>query len=98
MKLRLDLVVAAILIASAGSELVAPDTLYAAEPAGQVCPSGERDGGSTRGDAERRILAEGYTEVRILAESCDSTWHALAFADGDPVNVQVTPQGVVLAE
>ncbi|HEV8391849.1 MAG TPA: hypothetical protein VGQ35_18500 [Dongiaceae bacterium] len=97
MKLRLDLVLSAILIASAGSELVAPDAL-SAERSGQICRPGDQADGAARVDAERRILAQGYTDVRIVAKGCDNVWHALAFADGDPVNLQVTPQGAVLTE
>ena len=98
MKLRLDLVLATLLVASAGSELVAPDALYAAERAEQVCEPVDRSDGPARTDAEQRILAEGYTDVRMLGKSCDDDWHAIALADGDPVNVRVTPQGTVLTE
>jgi len=97
MKLRLDLVLSAILIASAGTELVAPDAL-SAEQAERICRPGNSGGIATRGEAEKRILAEGYAEVRTLAKGCDNAWHALAFAEGDPVNLQVTPQGSVLTE
>jgi hypothetical protein len=97
MTLRLDLVLCAILIATAGTELVAPDAL-SAERAEQACqPRGNGDG-AARIDAEQRILAEGYTEVSVLAKSCDDVWHALAFAEGDPVSLLVTPQGSVLTE
>jgi len=98
MKLRLDLLLTAILIASAGSEMVAPDALSADQPAGPACSQGGKAGGTTPIEAEERILAEGYTEVRILTKGCDNVWHALAFAEGDPVNVRVTPQGAVLTE
>jgi hypothetical protein len=98
MKLRLDLAFAAILVATAGSELVAPDALYAAEREEQVCQTADRNDGPERTDAEKRILAEGYTDVRILGKSCDDDWHAIALADGDPVDVRVTPQGTVLTE
>jgi hypothetical protein len=97
MKLRLDLLFCAILVATAGSELVAPDAL-SAERAGQACRLGGNADGAARIDAEQRILAEGYTEVSVLAKSCDNVWHALALADGDPVSLQVTPQGSVLTE
>jgi hypothetical protein len=97
MRLRLDLLLCAILIATAGAELVAPDAL-SAERAEQACqPRGKADGAG-RIDAEQRILAEGYTEVSILAKGCDNAWHALAFAEGDPVSLLVTPQGSVLTE
>ena len=98
MKLRLDLALAALLIASAGTELVAPDALYAAERGGQVCRHTPAAAAKSRSDAENRILAEGYTEVRIVAKRCDNVWHAVAFAEGDPVNVKVTPEGTVLTE
>ena len=97
MKLRLDLVLCAILIATAGTELVAPDAL-SAERAGQICRSGDGADGAARIDAKKRILAEGYTDVSILAKGCDNVWHAVAFAEGDPVSLQVTPQGAVLTE
>jgi hypothetical protein len=98
MKLRLDLVLCAILIATAGSELVAPDAL-SAERTDQVCQTGDgRAAGATRLEAKERILAEGYSDVSLLARGCDDVWHALAFAEGDPVNLQVTPQGQVLTE
>lgn len=97
MKLRLDLVLCAILIATAGSELVAPDAL-SAERADQACrPAGESQD-ATRADAEERILAEGYTEISFLAKDCENGWHALAFAEGDPVNLRVTAEGAVLPE
>jgi hypothetical protein len=98
MKLRLDLVLAAVLVATAGSELVAPDALYAAERADQVCEAVDQKDGPARTDAQQRIVAEGYTDVRILGKSCDDDWHAIAVADGDPVNLRVTPQGTVLTE
>ncbi|HEY1382987.1 MAG TPA: hypothetical protein VGF43_05205 [Dongiaceae bacterium] len=98
MKLRLDLVLAAVLVATAGSELVAPDALYAAERADQVCQASDQNDGRERTDAEKRIVAEGYTDVRMLGKSCDNDWHAIALADGDPVDVRVTPQGTVLTE
>ena len=97
-KLRLDLVLCAVLIATAGTELVAPDAL-SAEYADQACRTDDTGtDGPTRAEAEERILAQGYSEVRILAKGCDNAWHALAFAEGDPVNVVVTPQGTVLTE
>jgi hypothetical protein len=98
MKLRLDLVFAAALVATAGSELVAPDALYAAERAEEVCQAVDQKDRPARTDAEQRILAEGYTDVRMLGKSCDDDWHAIAMADGDPVNVRVTPHGTVLTE
>ncbi|HET6158244.1 MAG TPA: hypothetical protein VFE34_07875 [Dongiaceae bacterium] len=94
MKLRLDLVLCAILVASAGSELVAPDAL-SAEPA--RCQITRTDI-TARAETEKRILSEGYTDVRVLAKGCDDVWHAFAFAEGDPVNLAVTPQGSVLTE
>ncbi|MEZ5830350.1 MAG: hypothetical protein R3D05_04160 [Dongiaceae bacterium] len=97
MKWRLDLVLPAILLATAGSELVAPDALSAGT-AIQACQSADGSDASSRAAAKQKILAEGYTEVRILAKSCDNVWHALALADGDPVNVEVTPQGTVVTE
>jgi len=97
MKLHLDLVLSTALVASAGSELVAPDALHAAEPAKQVCQVADATG-KGRSDAEQRIRAEGYTEIRIIARSCDNVWHALALAEGDPVNVKVTPDGAVVTE
>jgi hypothetical protein len=98
MKLRLDLVLCIVLIATAGTQLVAPDAL-SAEYADQTCQADDAvTDGATRAEAEERILAQGYSEVRILAKGGDNAWHALAFAEGDPVNVVVTPQGTVLTE
>jgi hypothetical protein len=97
MTLRLDLVFAGILIATAGSELVASDTL-SAEHTGQTCQREEATASATSGEAKQRILAEGYSEVALLTKDCDNVWHALAYAEGDPVNVQVTPQGSVTIE
>lgn len=98
MKLRLDLLFCAILIGTAGSELIAPGALSAenTDPACQIEDNG--GDGATRLEAEERILAEGYSEVSILSRDCAKVWHALAFAEGDPVSLQVTPQGVVLTE
>ena len=98
MKLRFDLVLCTVLTATAGTELVAPDAL-SAEHADQACRTDDPGTeGVARAEAEERILAQGYSEVSILAKSCDNAWHALAFAEGDPVNVVVTPRGTVLTE
>jgi hypothetical protein len=94
MKLRLDLLLPAILIASAGGEFVARDQPSLVEPATQPCQLDS----TTPADAAQRILAEGYTEIRMLSKGCDNVWHAVAFAEGDPVNLLVTPQGSVLTE
>lgn len=94
MKLRLDLLLPAILVASAGGELVAQDRLSLSPPAARSCALD----GTTPADAAQRILAEGYTEIRTLSKGCDNVWRASAFADGDPVSLLVTPQGSVLTE
>lgn len=103
MKLRLDLMFAAVLVATAGSELVAPDA-FSAQPGPEVdaahelaCRSNDTEG-TTRIEAAERILAYGYSEISQLSKGCDEVWHAVAFAEGDPVNVLVTPEGDVLAE
>jgi len=102
MKLRLDLMFAAVLVATAGSELVAPDA-FSAQPGpelgadAQACRSDDTEG-TTRIEATERILAYGYSEISQLSKGCDDVWHAVAFAEGDPVNVLVTPQGDVVAE
>lgn len=98
MKLHLDLLLTGILVASAGSEQVARNSPAAAETPEQICPSPGSADGRTRLDAEQRIVSEGYTDVRVLLKGCDNVWHATAMADGDPVNVQVTPEGMVLTE
>lgn len=98
MKLRPDLVLTAILVATAGSEMVAPDA-FSAPPGAeqeQACRSGTA--GTTRVEATERILAHGYSEISQLSRGCDNVWRALAFAEGDPVSVLVTPQGDVLTE
>lgn len=97
MKLHLDLVIPAMLIATAGLEPAMPDTSSATHPK-QACTIDDRPVGATRLEAQERIFAEGYTEISSLAKACDGSWHALALADGDPVIVQVTPQGAVVAE
>ena len=99
MKLRLDLALAAVLVATAGSEVVAPDALSAQAGLEQerACRSNDA-GGATRLEATERILAQGYSEISQLARDCDNVWRALAFAEGDPVNVLVTPRGDVLTE
>lgn len=99
MKLRLDLLLAAVLIATAGSEMVAPDAFSAQQglEQEQACRSDDAEG-TSRTEATERILAYGYSEISQLSRGCDNTWHALAFAEGDPVNVLVTPQGDVLTE
>jgi hypothetical protein len=99
MKLRLDLLVAAVLVATAGSELVAPDA-FSAQPGHeqeQACRTDDAQGAS-RIEATERILAYGYSEISQLSRGCDNVWRALAFAEGDPVNVLVTPRGDVLTE
>jgi hypothetical protein len=104
MKLRLDLVFAAILVATAGSELVAPDAHSAPqaleqEEARQAQPCrADASDGTTRIEAAERIIAYGYSDITELAKGCGDTWHAVAFAEGDPVSVVVTPDGTVLTE
>lgn len=95
MKLRLDLVLAAILVATAGTELVAPDALSAERAVAGACQTDEHENGTTRLEAKERILAEGYSEVSLLTRGCDNAWHALAYAEGDPVSVQVNSDGTV---
>jgi hypothetical protein len=94
MKLRLDLLLPAILVASAGGEFVAQDRLSLSPPAARSCQLDS----ATPADAAQRILAEGYTEIRALSKGCDNVWRARAFAEGDPVSLLVTPQGAVLTE
>ena len=99
MKLRLDLVVAAVLVATAGSEMVAPDAFSSQQGLEREPACGaDAAGGTTRIEAAERILAYGYSEISELSRGCDHSWHALAFAEGDPVHVVVTPQGDVLTE
>ncbi len=99
MKLRLDLVLAAVLVATAGSEMVAPDAFSAQAGFEQerACRSDDTEG-ATRLEATEHILAHGYSEISQLAKGCDNVWRALAFAEGDPVNVLVTPRGDVLVQ
>jgi hypothetical protein len=104
MKLRLDLVFAAILVATAGSELVAPDAHSAPQALEQeqareakACRADAGDG-ATRIEAAERIIAYGYSDITELSKGCGDTWHAVAFAEGDPVSVVVTPDGKVLTE
>jgi len=97
MKLRLDLVMAAVLVASAGSEMVAPFSAQPVPEQEQACRSADAEG-TTRTEAAERILAYGYSEISQLSKGCDDIWHAVAFAEGDPVNVLVTPRGDVLTE
>lgn len=98
MKLRLDLLLPAILIASAGGEFVPRNQSTLAQPPAHSCQLGDKVDGTTPADAAQRILAEGYTEIRGLSKGCDNVWHATAFAEGDPVNLRVTPRGTVLTE
>ncbi len=98
MKLRLDLLLPAILIASAGSEFVPLDHSASAAPVVQSCQPGDTLDGTTSLEAAQRILAEGYTEIRGLSKGCDNVWHATAFAEGDPVSLLVTPHGAVVTE
>ncbi|HJR22402.1 MAG TPA: hypothetical protein VJ822_12320 [Dongiaceae bacterium] len=97
MKLRLDLMLAAVLVATAGSEMVAPDAFSAQSGQERACRSDDAEG-ATRLEATERILAYGYSEISQLAKGCDNVWRALAFAEGDPVNLLVTPRGDVLTE
>jgi hypothetical protein len=99
MNLRLDLVLAAVLVATAGSEMVAPDAFSAQSGLEQerACRSDDMEG-TTRTEATERILAYGYSEISQLTKGCDNVWRALAFAEGDPVKVLVTARGDVLAE
>ena len=94
MKLRLDLLLPAILVASAGGDFVAQDRLPFGPPIARSC---EVDG-MGRADAAQRILAEGYTEIHMLSKGCDNVWHAKALAEGDPVSLLITPQGAVLTQ
>ncbi len=59
MKLRLDLVSVRRPVATAGSELVAPDAL-SAEPGREQERLPRLTSGATRAEATERILAEGY--------------------------------------
>ena len=97
MKLRVDLILAAVLVASAGLELATPEA-QSAVPTGQACQIEHKPEGTTRIEAEERILAEGYSEISSLAKGCDNAWHAIAFAEGDPVRVLVTAAGTVMTE
>ena len=97
MTLRLELVLSALLVATAGLQLATPEAL-SATGADQVCQIEHKPEGTTRIEAEERILAEGYSEISSLAKGCDNAWHAIAFAEGDPVRVLVTPAGTVLTE
>ena len=99
MKLRLDLAIIAVLVATAGSEMVAPDAFSAQQglEQEQACRT-DNALGASRLEATERILAYGYSEVSQLSRGCDNVWRALAFAEGDPVNVLVTPTGDVLTE
>jgi len=99
MKLRVDLVLAAVLVATAGSEMVAPDAFSAPQDGAQQQACLADDAAApTRSEATERIIAYGYSEVTQLARGCDNVWRALAFAEGDPVHVLVTPRGDVLTE
>jgi hypothetical protein len=97
MNLHLDLVLPALLIATAGLGPALPETSSTTR-AGETCTIDDRRVGATRLEAEQRIFAEGYTEISSLAKGCDGSWHALALAAGDPVIVQVTLQGTVVTE
>ena len=94
MQLRFDLVIPALLIATAGAYSIPPAALDA-KPTGQACQTVSK---LAEPEAEARIAAEGYSEVRMLGVGCDSAWHAVALAEGDPVMLKVTPQGAVLTE
>jgi len=94
MKLRFDLVVPALLIATAGAYSATPDAVVA-KPAAQACHHVAK---LAEPEAVARIAAEGYSEVRMLGVGCDSAWHAVALAEGDPVILKVTPQGAVVTE
>ena len=98
MKLRLNLLLPAILIASAGGEFVPRSHPASAGAMAPSCQVGDTIDSTTQMDAAQRILAESYTEIRRLSKDCDNVWHATAFAEGDPVSLLVTPQGTVLTE
>jgi hypothetical protein len=99
MKLRLDLMLPAMLIATAGIDLAMAETsLTSPGHASHACQSPAGVDPAARAAAEQRILAEGYSEISALTKGCDNAWRALALADGDPVTLLVTPQGTVLAE
>jgi hypothetical protein len=97
MNLRLDLVLPAILIATAGIDLITADALSAEQPTRACHPTTEADA-AARTTVKERILAEGYSEISALEQGCDNAWHALALAEGDPVSVLVTPEGAVLVQ
>jgi hypothetical protein len=77
----------------------APDA-FSAQPSVEQEQACRADDGAvtSRIEATERILAYGYSEVSQLSKGCDNVWRALAFAEGDPVNVLVTPRGDVLTE
>lgn len=49
----------------------------------------------TRGEAQSRILAKGYSHVSGLAKDSNGVWRGKAMKDGQPVNVSVDFQGNV---
>ena len=70
MKLRFDLVIPLLLIATAGAYSTTPDAVDA-QPVAQGCQQRAR---LAQPEAEARIAAEGYSEIRILGVGCDSAW------------------------
>jgi hypothetical protein len=78
--------------------MMAAAPAFAADAESHGCLPTDHVDGSTADQAKRKIQAAGYTEVTDLSKGCDNFWHGHAMKDGAPVNVVLSPPGMVLLE
>jgi hypothetical protein len=91
------LVALSIIVVSAMIPALAQET-QPGLPSGNNCTEGEVIDNSTPEEARAKFEAAGYRDVVIRSKGCDNYWHATAIRDGMPVNVVLSPDGVVLTE
>jgi len=63
-----------------------------------ACDPGTKIDGSTAADARKKMERAGYRKITELRKGCDNAWHGKAEKDGQPVNVVLNPEGLVLPE
>lgn len=95
--LALSIIVLSAMIPAFAQEALAQETPPSL-PSGNNCTEGEVIDSSTPDEARAKIEAAGYREVVIKSKGCDNFWHATAVRDGRPVNVVLSPDGLVLTE
>jgi hypothetical protein len=62
------------------------------------CAPGDKIDGTTADQTRKKLEEAGYTDVTGLMKGCDNVWHGQARANGNTVNVMVSPDGTVNQE